>query len=410
MDTAKALLLGALVASSWCRPAQAFTLGQLDVHGFISQGYLKTSHNNYLAKTEDGTTEFNEAAVNVSSELSDKLRVGIQILARDLGDDGNDQVKLDWGFADYRWRDELGVRIGKIKRPLGLYNEGRDVDMLRTSILLPQSIYHEELREVMNAAKGGGVYGTIPAGRLGGFDYQHVYGSSDVDLEPVNLRNQFAAVVPGVPPGTVSMDVRYTDTTTIVWRTPLKGLRLGVTYARSRYDVHAPAVPETATSDPAVTIPGQAARKARIDVASHVIASAEYRCQDLTLTAEYVEQDNEIDLFLTGYPKITYGTRGCYGGLDYRFTPWLAVGSSYSVYYPNRKDRHGHDLAARGLPDFKAWQKDACLTFRFDPVPGWVIKLEGHRINGAAQVFDYDDPRELEKVWNLFAAKITYNF
>jgi len=410
MNTAKALLLAALILLSSCRAAHTFELGSIAVHGFISQGYLKSSHNNYLAGTAEGTTEFNEAAVNISSELSDKLRVGLQILARDLGDAGNHRVVLDWGFADYRWRDGLGLRIGKIKRPLGLYNEGRDVDMLRTWVLLPQSMYHEELREVMNAAKGGGIYGTIPAGRLGSFDYQHVYGSNDVDLEPVNLKNQFAALVLDVPPGIVTMDVKYTDTTSVVWQTPLKGLRLAGTYARSRYDVHAPAVPETATSDPEVTIPGQAARKVTIDVKNHVIASLEYRRQDLTLTAEYVEQDNEIDLGLPAYPKIRYGTRGCYGGLDYRFTPWLAVGSYYSVYYPNRKDKHGHELAARGNRDFKAWQKDACLTFRFDPVPGWIIKLEGHRISGAAQVFDYNDERELEKVWNLFAAKITYNF
>lgn len=406
----KALLLTFFSVMTLGGLSYAFELGPVDIHGFISQGYLKTSHNNYLARTEHGTTEFNEAAITISTDLSEKLRIGLQFLARDLGDAGNDKVGLDWGFVDYHWRDELGLRVGKIKRPLGFYNEGRDVDMLRTCILLPQSIYHEELRDVMNAAKGGAIYGTLAAGKLGSFDYQNVYGSEDVDLDPVNLKNQFAAVVPGVDPDNVTMDVRYTNTTNVVWHTPLKGLRLGGTYAISQYEVSAPAVPPTPTNDPDVFIPSQPGREATIDVTSHVIASIEYHWRDLTLAAEYLEQDNTVDLGLAGYPDIKYGTQGYYGSIDYRFSDWLAVATYYSVYYPNRKDKHGHAQAALGNPDFKAWQKDTCLSLRFDLTPNWLCKLEGHHINGVAQIFDYDDPGELVKVWSLYAAKVTCSF
>ncbi len=405
------LLLPFLLALSLA-PTHAFEWGSLDVHGFISQGYLKSSHNNYLARTEDGTTEFNEAALTVSTELTDKLRVGMQILARDLGDAGDNKVDLDWGYGDYRWRDALGVRIGKVKRPMGLFNEGRDMDMLRTSILLPQSVYREDMRDISNAAKGGAIYGTIPIGRLGSFDYQHVYGSKDIDLESKALRKQLIDRFPGVDPGDIRIDIRYTDTTYVLWRTPLNGLRLAGSYEIGEIDVDSSPVAAVATNTDGVVIPAQPARELVIKLKRVWAASAEYRWQDLTLAAEYLDtlQSFSLDSGPHGSTRQETHSQGYYGLIAYRFAPRLEAGAYYGIYYPYRGDKHGHDLAAAGIPDFLAWQKDACLTFRFDPVPGWIIKLEGHRINGAAQVFDYDDPRELEKVWNLFAAKITYNF
>ena len=35
-------------------------LGDLNVNGFISQGYMQSSANNFLGRTADGTFEFNE--------------------------------------------------------------------------------------------------------------------------------------------------------------------------------------------------------------------------------------------------------------------------------------------------------------------------------------------------------------
>ena len=60
----------------------------LNIHGFVSQGYLHSSDNNYQGNTEDGTFEFNELGINFSTQLTDELRLGIQFFARDLGNFG----------------------------------------------------------------------------------------------------------------------------------------------------------------------------------------------------------------------------------------------------------------------------------------------------------------------------------
>lgn len=170
------VLLGILLVGN-IQAMEFDTLGGVDIHGFISQGYLKSTDNNFFADTKKGTTQFNEAGINFSTDVTERLRIGLQILAYDLGDIGNNTLTLDWAVADYHWRDWLGLRIGNLKMMHGLYNETRDIDMLRTSIFLPQSVYNESWRESTSSIQGAGIYGEIPAGFLGSFSYGGQYGS-----------------------------------------------------------------------------------------------------------------------------------------------------------------------------------------------------------------------------------------
>ena len=98
----------------------ALDMSNLNIYGFVSQGYLKSSKHDYLlADTADGTVEFNEAALAVSSVVSNNMSVGIQFLSKDLGSVGNNKVEIDWAFVEYRYRDWLGGRAGRMKRPFG---------------------------------------------------------------------------------------------------------------------------------------------------------------------------------------------------------------------------------------------------------------------------------------------------
>ena len=78
----------------------------IDIHGFVSQGYIKSTGNNYLSiKCKEGSFEFNEAGCSFSIQLTDELRGGIQLLSRDIGDQGNNEFLLDWAYADYHYKD-----------------------------------------------------------------------------------------------------------------------------------------------------------------------------------------------------------------------------------------------------------------------------------------------------------------
>src|SRR5580704_7460413 len=184
-----------LVASLALTPrASAIELGSegdlasVEVHAFVSQGFIFSVNNNYLAdSTTHGSFEFSEIGLNFTKSVTDKLRVGMQLFAQYLGPTGNYTPQFDWFYLDYRVKDWLGFRAGRVKIPFGLYNEINDVDSARVPILLPQSIYPVESDNFLLAQTGGEVYGYSKSRVLGGLEYRAYGGTILVDtLIPPN--------------------------------------------------------------------------------------------------------------------------------------------------------------------------------------------------------------------------------
>ena len=93
------ILLGiAFTGSVYAIETEEF--GAVEIHGFISQGYLISDENNFYAKTANGgTSQFNEVGINFKSNVSDRLRVGLQLFTRDLGQLGNNEINVDYAFG-----------------------------------------------------------------------------------------------------------------------------------------------------------------------------------------------------------------------------------------------------------------------------------------------------------------------
>ena len=63
--------------------AQEFKLFDrtVQIHGFVSQGFVYTSDNNWLTmNTSQGSAAFTDFGLNLSTQLTDKLLVGAQSL------------------------------------------------------------------------------------------------------------------------------------------------------------------------------------------------------------------------------------------------------------------------------------------------------------------------------------------
>lgn len=375
--------------------------GSVDIHGFISQGFLGSNeHDFYYADTSAGTFEFNELGINFSTELTDNLRLGLQFLARDLGEIGNDEVTIDWAYADYLFRNWLGLRVGKVKTPNGMYNQSRDVDFARTSILLPSSIYNETFRDAQTASKGIGIYGTLP----GGIDYQFMCGLVDIHLDSGIVkkidegqlgRAGFKTTRVRVDPGIVGE---------LFWETPLEGLRIGAsggnyTFVNVLEMTGAPLMLE-------------------LEVKAKFVGGAiEYIYNNFVFSAEYQVFDTET--YVAGSKVSNPELEEAYVMASYRFTGWFELGTYFSMHFADRKDRDGKKAAALYQASFgtrglkfreEGWLNDFAITTRFDINDKWIVKLEGHLMNGLADVdYDASDPNP-DETWVLYAAKLSYNF
>ena len=81
-DIGKIGKIGLAVAAELGPPDSALTP---ETHGFVSQGFIKTTANNYLAESKRGSFEFTEVGINFTSQLNERLLLGVQLFARQLG-------------------------------------------------------------------------------------------------------------------------------------------------------------------------------------------------------------------------------------------------------------------------------------------------------------------------------------
>src|SRR6185503_6920933 len=99
----------------------------VEIHGFASQGFILTTGNDYLTPdTTRGSFQFSETGINFATEFADKVGVGVQAFAQNIGVGGNFNLRADWFYVAYRWRDWLRIRAGRLQNPFGLYNEVND--------------------------------------------------------------------------------------------------------------------------------------------------------------------------------------------------------------------------------------------------------------------------------------------
>jgi len=223
------ILVGALALALGAATASAQSLEDLNIqiHGYATQGFLYSTHNNILTTSStNGSPAWDEAVINITSQPMPKLRIGVQGRYFLLGNLGN-AITLDWASADYKVNDRFGIRFGKVKTPVGLFNEIQDIDPGYVWALLPQGVYPIESRNSLLAHYGGVVYGVLKLGpTLGKLEYrafggERVLAGSDgyflgLTEGGLNLPNGISGVTLGGA---------------LRWKTPLPGLMVGASNA-----------------------------------------------------------------------------------------------------------------------------------------------------------------------------------
>ncbi|MBZ0267772.1 hypothetical protein K8I85_06420 [bacterium] len=388
--------IAALLALALCIPA-ATPADEIAIHGFLSQGYMGTRDYDYLARSSEGTFQFSEMGINCSSVVREDLRIGMQIFARDLGDLGNNTIELDWAYGDYSWRNELGFRAGKIKMPYGLYNETRDVDALRTAVLMPQGVYDQRFRDFLVAVTGAALYGSTPWTAAGSLDYQAFWGMTNlaVDASVAQLLNATGLIT------VRNFDSYHSGGAVVVWNAPVQGLRLGTTISHFdwAYDTEL-AEPVLAQLSPLGAQPIETVRSRNTRL---LTTSGEYTWGNLLLAAEHTLW---LGRLMNPYVGVDLNREGWYGLASYRFCNWLEAGSYYSVFYDDRDDREGATKAIAHM----GYQKDLTTSLRFDMNDFWMLKAELHFIRGTASLLETDNFGEGGERWTLITGKTSFVF
>lgn len=126
--------IAALLAAPW---AQA----EVSINGFASvkAGMTSGSDETLFGYTDDLDFE-NESlfAVQLSSDLGDKLSVTAQLLAKGSKDFDAD---FAWAFLSYQFTDSLRLNVGRLRIPFYKYSDYLDVGFAYDWIRTPRAVY-----------------------------------------------------------------------------------------------------------------------------------------------------------------------------------------------------------------------------------------------------------------------------
>ncbi len=361
---------------------------QLEAHGFASFGYLDTWGDNWLGPTRGGTTQFWEAATNVVARPLDRLRVGAQLYARDLVDYDHGRVMLDWAYADYRLADACGLQVGRVKVPLGLYNESIDVDVARASVFMPVEFYSLIDRDLYISIDGAKLYGHAELGGVGSGDYA-LYGGR----KPLRTDGAFAthyAVSNGLGNQVDAISAAWACGGMVQWNTPLNGLSLRLSLG-DLHDFDVDAFSSTTGLSSRTTVTNY----------YEGIASCLYDLSAVTLAAEYQRLRGRgqtmAQPIAVSQPLLDSGEYA-YLSATWHLRRWLEL---YGAFEQSWADVH-----QPSGPHSYTWVG----AFNLLPLPSWSLKAEFREVEGSLGVYPSDNPAGVSKHWQVLALKTTVDF
>ncbi|MBL1275239.1 MAG: hypothetical protein COB30_004060 [Ectothiorhodospiraceae bacterium] len=134
-----------LITASLALPftVTAGEIGDIQWHGFLTSSAMVSTDGTY---TGDVTNQGGAKDTRVGLTLSTQVDESLDFAAQFQGSGKDDFVmKMDWAFANYDVSENLSLRFGKIKYPVGLYNEYIDVGYTYPWIRPPEGFYNQDI-------------------------------------------------------------------------------------------------------------------------------------------------------------------------------------------------------------------------------------------------------------------------
>ena len=330
--------------------ATAQLQNNVQVHGFGGWATGRTDNDNRYGLIAGKQTPM--ANYYFTLNLSAQLEQNVSIFVQPSGqtDLSGDQVVLDYAFAQWTLAKEFGLRMGKIKNPLGIYAEILNVGTLRPFYLIPQSTYFG----TSQSYSGVGLTGIIGLGSLelsydlfgGRQSYFPISFEMPVAVDPVTQRPIYLTV-PMTPEGRNLVSGR------LLLQTPISGFKIGgIIATMDLYYQMANGPKMRITNKRTVGYTGQ----------------AEYNTDRVQFRGEYGFTNDKLIQVLRAFAEAAY-----------RITPHWQVAAEYDVV----KIDFGEGLALSTDKDMLK-HNAAGLALNYWVSPELVLKLNRYWVNGNA--------------------------
>ncbi len=371
---------------------------RIAVHGFAAQSIIKTSANRWFGNSPQTSFDFSEIGVNASWPAHRRLLLSGQVLSRRAGEMDDGKPELDYALLDWDWHasvdGQVGLRLGRIKIPLGLYNETRDVPFTRTSIFLPQVIYFDRIRDSFLSADGVLFHGDVYS-PLGNLALQVGAGRIRLDenVEWSYLTRDF--------PGEFEAS-GFTPVVALWYASPAERLRIGLSGTKAT----AKFAPDR---DATLTL-----QRGATDIV-YGIVSVQLNFVNWSLAAEYARETISWRDYGVFWPDRKAVAEGYFVEGIYRVMQNVQFVTRYEEGFGDRDDRSGQETEATSkgmLLAQRSFSKILTAGLRFDIGRHWMIRADYQYHHGTFILSPREKPEDVDWVeyWHLFAGQVAVRF
>lgn len=400
MSTERRPLHAALLAALLAAPA-AFAASddpfRFELHGFATQGYVKTDANSFFGDSENGSFDFREIGVNLALEPTARLRLSGQLLSRRAGEMYSGSPEVDFLLADYTLAStDVGTAsliAGRIKNPLGIYNETRDVAFTRPGVFVPQEVYFDKVRNLIMSSDGVALAAT--------------WYPQDITVD-LHLAVAQPRVDDNIEAGFLGQvwqgDLEPTGASYVAnlsFATARDRLKAGFSLASTRLRF---------TPGPADML-----TSGEIDIL-YTITSLQYLTGNWTFTTEYMMEPVDWDGFtFTPFENASGVAEGYYAQAQWQASERFELMLRYGEAYADRSDRSGRRAESDSggfLPAHSRYSRILSVGARWDFSPNLMLRAEIQNHDGSFVLSTRENPRTdlISSRWTLFALSLSYRF
>ncbi len=370
----------------------AFGLSEdFQIHGFLTQGYVKTTANSFFGDSQNGSFDFRELGVNASYRYNPHLMASAQLLSRTAGNMYDGSLSLDYGQLDFTpYSTEygrFGAIIGRFKNPGGFFNDTRDVASTRPSIFVPQVIYWDRVRNMVLSNDGAMLYADLHQ------DLHSIYLHFFAGKTPIDENVEKSYLPAQYDPNLEQRGLTKGGRLLYEWDGGL--LRLALSGATLNLD-------------------GEMAGgflSGSIDI-NFWIASIQYNRGPWSFTLEYMNEPIEYDGFMGLMDVGDTTIDGYYLQGNYRLSADWEVLMRYEEGHYDKHDQDGSHVNIPGIPAYNHYARMLTIGLLWEPTENLMLRAEFSQVDGTIFLSNLDNPNPLEtqRNWNMFAFLISYSF
>jgi len=419
------------------------------LHGFVSQGFVYSPDNAFAGSdSEDGSFNFRELGLNGSWNISQQFRVTGQLLSRTMDEVDDGYVRVDFLLADYLAysgeKSTFGVRLGRVKNAVGIYNSSRDIPSARPGVNVPNALYFDAFRDSLISVDGLNIYGDVLSNN-GTINWQAYTGTSELDSNVMenyligeDIQGKYGRV------NVHGLNLNFNPAQFPAFNFGLSLLMLDMrmnglqTVSQANYSLQNSESVTAAATYGATPVEGgglglegqalqqyiglAAAQEAQTNYKQYITASEletlfvflsmQYSYKDWLFTAEYASIDSDITLDIVGSElPLEAMTEGYYMQAEWFFQPDLTALFRYEELFLQADDRDGSQNA-RENDRYHGYGKGWTLGLSWDVNADWRLIGQVSGNEGTVWLPNYEglENEETKKHWKNYMLQLSYQF